>query len=187
MAYTKTEWSNNDPTTPLDEVHLNKIEDGIKDAHTTADNATSDITTINTTLTGYGSRLDSLDGVGGDIESIETNITALETADTNQDKYNTWRNISADPSGDIIADVVDNIFISWASDTSVLLPATPDMKSKVRVCDAGADFSSHNVTIKRNNNKIMGSTNDYVFNYVNGSIELGWSGAVYGWVITRSV
>jgi len=42
MAYTKTTWLNNDPLTPLNDVNMNKIEDGIEGAHNTADaNATS--------------------------------------------------------------------------------------------------------------------------------------------------
>ncbi len=187
MAYTKTIWLNNNPSTPLDEVNLNKIETGIEEAHLTADSAKGDIVTINTTLSGYGSRLDSIDGVGGTVESLTNSVISLSGDSNDLEKYNEWRNIEVDPAGDVIADLVDNIFISWAGAVSVLLPTTPELNSRIRVCDAGCDFSVNNLTIKRNTNNMMGATNDYVFDYANGSIELSWSGAVYGWVVTRSV
>ena len=187
MAYTKTVWLNNDPSTPLDSVHLNNIEDGIEDAAIIADDNTTDITTINTTLSGHDTRLDDLDGTGGDVERLDSEIASLETADINLEKYNSWRNIESDPGGNIIADHVDNIFIGWSSAVSVLLPSTPTASDCIRICDAGCDFSTNTLTVLRNNSNIMGTAVDYTFSNQNGSIEFSWSGSVYGWVVTRSV
>jgi len=187
MAYTKTIWLNNDPSTPLDAVHLNNIEDGIEAVHTVADNNEIDISNINTTLGTHETRLDDLDGASGDITRIDNDISALEVADINLEKYNSWRNIASDPSGPVPADNVDNIFISWASPVTVTLPAVPTYSDRIRICDAGCDFSTNNLTVAHNGNNIMGTANDYTFSYQNGSIELSWSGSVYGWVVTRAV
>jgi len=187
MAYTKTVWLNNDPSTPLDEVHLNKIEDGIESVHNVADTNAIDISTMDTTLSGHETRLNDLDGTGGDIERIDTDIAGIDTSIINLEKYNSWRNIATDPQGNVPAGNVDNIFISWASPVTVQLPATPTYSDRIRICDAGCDFSTNNLTVDRNGNNIMGTASNYTFSYQNGSIELSWSGSVYGWVVTRAV
>jgi len=37
MAYTKTAWENDNPQTPVNAANLNKIEQGVEDAHTLAE------------------------------------------------------------------------------------------------------------------------------------------------------
>jgi len=184
MAYTKTIWENGNPTTVLDEVHLNKIEDGIYDAHVTADANEGNIATLDTTVAGHSSHLTNIDT---SINNINTALNNNTVDLTSLNKYNAWRNIESDPLGPVQADNVDNIFIGWAGAVTVTLPATPTLNDSIRIVDAGCDFNVNNLTIAYNGNGIMGNSVDYIIDYTGASIELCWSGAVYGWVVTRSV
>jgi len=187
MAYTKTAWLNNDPNTPLDEVHLNKIESGIENAHVTADDNAADIVTMDTTISSHNLRLDALDGSGGDIETINTELSNISEGQTALEAYHSWRNINNDPGGIVGAETVDNIFVGWAGAVSIQLPFAPTESARIKIVDAGCDFSTNNLTVLRNGNPIMGTTADYTFSNQYGSIEFCWSGATYGWVVTRSV
>jgi len=187
MAYTKTTWANNDPNTPLDEVHLNKIENGIESVHTVADINAVDIGNVELTLDGHESRLDDLDGTGGDIDTINSQISALTLADINTAKYHEWRIVNSDPMGTVAAENVDNIFVGWAGAVTISLPAVPTSTDRIKIVDAGCDFSTNTLTVLRNGKNIMGTASDYTFSNQYGSIEFCWTGNTYGWVVTRSV
>lgn len=184
MAYTKTVWENGNPVTPLDEVNLNKIEDGIYDAHVTADQNETDIGVLEITVSGHTT---SINANTASIGNINTALNTNTSDITALNEYNTWRNIESDPLGPVQAENVDNIFIGWAGAVTVTLPATPTVDDRVRIADAGCDFSANNLTVAYNGNGIMGNSVDYIIDYANASIELCWSGAVYGWVVTRAV
>lgn len=184
MAYTKTNWSNADPLTPINDTNLNKIEQGIYDAHQ-SNTQNADNITLNTTNIGtHETRIDSIDA---SISNIENDITNNETSVFNLQKYHSWRTITSDPASSVSADNVDNIFIEWPGAVSVQLPAIPTTSDRIRIVDAGANFAINNLTVLRNGSNIMGAQNDYIFDYSNGSIEFCYSGITYGWVVTRSV
>ena len=170
MSYTKTTWINNDLSSPVDADNLNKIENGIGAVTDIADNTVIEVSL----LTG---RVNDLDGVGGDIDQINDAIVDL-------DEEKVWRNIDVDPVGDVVADGVDKIFVSWAGAVSVLLPPVPTLSDSIRICDAGCDFSTYNLTIKGNSKNIMGAATDYVLVTLSEGVELSWSGDTYGWAIT---
>lgn len=184
MAYTKTVWENGNPAIPLDEVNLNIIENGIHDVHVVADQNLLDIGTLDTTVGGHTT------AIGTNTTAIGNINTALNTSAGNisdLEEYNAWRNIESDPTGAVQAENVDNIFISWVGSVTVTLPVVPTLNDRVRIADAGCDFSINNLTIARNTHKIMGNSVDYVIDYANASIELCYSGSAYGWVVTRAV
>lgn len=184
MAYTKTNWSNADPLTPINDTNLNKIEQGVFSAHEDIAQNTSDISQNTTNIGTHETRLD---GIDTSLTNLNNDIVENDTEIFNLQKYHEWRSITADPTGNVDASNVDNIFIEWNGAVSVNLPAIPTSKDRVRIVDAGADFAVNNLTVLRNGSNIMGAQSDYIFDYTNGSIEFCYSGATYGWVVTRSV
>jgi len=185
MAYTKTTWVNGDINVPLNDINLNKIEDGIEVAHNDIAQNVTDISGINTTITLEEARIASLET---SVSALDANVTVNGSDIMDIKKYNTWRTITSDPLGTISAGNVDNLFITWTGGAvSVALPATPTLSDRVRVVDAGADFSVNNLSVLGNGNNIMGGPDDYVFDSVNTSVELAWSNTMYGWVVVQII
>lgn len=68
MSYTKTTWENG--VTPLNATNMNKIEEGIYSAQNTADNASSNISALQTAV---GGKVDKVTGTSGDIVTFGSN------------------------------------------------------------------------------------------------------------------
>ena len=68
MSYTKTTWTNG--VTPLNATNMNKIEEGIYNAQNTADNASSNISALQTAV---GGKVDKVTGTADDIVTFGSN------------------------------------------------------------------------------------------------------------------
>lgn len=185
MAYTKTQWENRNPNTPLNDANLNKIEQGIYDAHILAEQAGTDATSALTSISLVQADISQLQN---DSTSQLTSITQLQTDSTSLKQYFTWRTIATDTTTDIVLNNVDNVFFSvpnvGADGTiSCILPPTPSADAQIRIVDAGQGFATNVVRIKRNGKLIMGVADDLYLNVDNQNITLVWSGDTFGWVI----
>lgn len=66
---------------------------------------------------------------------------------------------------------------------TITLPSNPSLGHTVSVVDASSSFSTNNVTMGRNGNKIMGLDQDLVLDSDNDAIELIYSNSTNGWRI----
>jgi|LSQX01.1.fsa_nt_gb hypothetical protein len=111
MAYQKTNWVNNQ--TPLNENNLNKLEQGVKDAHDEVDQHELEIDTIKDVVyNDHALRISTneLHIEEGDlreaelkarVDDLEIDKTNLET--TKQDKLVAGANITIDPNTNVIS------------------------------------------------------------------------------------
>ena len=182
MAYTKTAWENKSPQVPINDANLNKMEEGIRTAHVTADQATTDITA----LQGVDSTHDTeIANLWADSSSQQAQINAVSS----EINYFTWRTIDGtDIDSNYVLNGVDNVFFSLSdtggdSTASAILPAIPTLTDQIKIVDAGQDFSTNPLRLNRNGKLIMGLAEDLILNTLNTSITLVWSGDTYGWVV----
>lgn len=182
MAYTKTPWENRNPNIPINDANLNKMEEGIRTAHVTADTAATDTTTLS-------GRADSHDT---DISGLQTDTTtnadaiaAVDVRVTSLEADVDWRTISVDPAATIVALAKDKIFIAFDGTSEVILPAVPTQSDYIRIADGGALFATNGntLTVNPNGKKIMGIAGNFTFTTDHGALEFSWVSEAYGWAI----
>lgn len=66
---------------------------------------------------------------------------------------------------------------------TLVLPSGPSPGDTVAIQDAGGKFGTNNLTISRNNQRIVGLTEDLVINQDNAGCELVYVNATRGWVV----
>lgn len=187
MAYTKTTWENRNPNVPINDANLNKMEEGIRTSHVTADQAASDIGLLNTDSTAQQGELDQLQT---DTTTNADAIVAIDGRVTSLEADIAWRTISVDPAATIVAAAKDKIFIAFDGTSEVILPAVPTQTDNIRIADGGALFLTNGNTLEVNPNgaNIMGVGGNFVFNTDYGALEFAWAGGTYGWaIVSKSV
>lgn len=65
---------------------------------------------------------------------------------------------------------------------TITLPVTPSVGDTVQIIDVAGIFSTNNVIIARNGEKIQNLAEDLTLNLNNAAITMIYSGATYGWV-----
>lgn len=65
---------------------------------------------------------------------------------------------------------------------TITLPVTPSVGDTVQIIDVAGIFSTNNVTIARNGEKIQNLAEDLTLNLNNAAITMIYSGVTYGWV-----
>ena len=174
MAYTKTAWVNRN-TPAINAENLNKIENGIFNAH-------QDITNLS----------DRVDTAESDIGQITNSLTTLEDYDldtrvtTLENDKTEWAMVNTDTQLNLnhylFVDTTTNI-------VNLTLPETPSIGDTIKVVDVASNFETNNCNVLRNttsNENIMGVADDLSLNINNQSIELVYSGnSTFGWRIVN--
>lgn len=205
MAYTKTNWSNLSPATPLNDANLNKIEAGIFNADATAEMA---LTTARIAF-GDGTVAKSMaadaSAAAGNALSVAQSASAdataalLDSAQAVSDvavqaQYHTWRVVTVDTT----ASYIDNI---WAdtSDGNPLQIILPDMSAYVgpsaivRVGDYRGTFGDSTCAVRQLEGQYIQGVNDSLYLITNNDVveltwaNVGWDGngdADPGWKVT---
>jgi hypothetical protein len=83
--------------------------------------------------------------------------------------------------------VVNDRIICTTGGFTITLPATATLieNDTIQVIDATGVSGSSNITLARNGSKIQNLNEDLVINVNNACVTLVWTGATYGWLITR--
>jgi hypothetical protein len=184
MAYTKTNWTNRDPAVPINDANLNKIEEGIRTAHVTADAATSDTTSNAGAIATLQTDVSTLQNDATGIDVNTASITSLEA-------YFSWRQENGAQVGVDVLDNVDNVQYNYSGalgdgTNAALLPATPTFNDQIRIADNGQNFSAQPMSIRRNGQNIMGLGENLLLNAANDAITLVWGGSIRGWIVVAS-
>ena len=120
-----------------------------------------DVSTFNTDKTAQEGRLDALEATGysGNRQPIiiSGNQTLLNT---------------------------DSVHVNSASSLTVTLPALPDVGDWVRVSDYIGNFSTYNLTINRNGQKIMNVSQDLTLNQNYSRVRLEYISPSFGGLLT---
>ena len=66
---------------------------------------------------------------------------------------------------------------------TMTLPASPSLGDTIRINDLAGSFSTNNLTVARNGNKIQGSANDLLVDVDQSSFGLVFSNSTYGWKV----
>lgn len=84
------------------------------------------------------------------------------------------------------AQVNDRIICSTGGFT-ITLPATATLveNDTIQIIDATGVAGTSNITVARNGSKIQNLSEDLTINVNNACVTLVWTGATYGWLITR--
>lgn len=187
MAYTKTPWENRNPNIPINDANLNKMEEGIRVAHVTADTATTNIGILDGRATLHETDISNLQT---DTTTNADAIAAVDVRVTSLEVDVAWRTISVDPLATIVAAAKDKIFIAFDGTSEVILPAVPTQSDYIRIADGGALFGSNGntLTVNPNGPNIMGISGNFTFDVDYGALEFAWAGGTYGWaIVSKSV
>ena len=67
------------------------------------------------------------------------------------------------------------------------MPASPQVGDQISLIDLAGTFDTNNMTVGRNNLKIMGLSEDLIVSTENAGIQLVYTGATYGWKLTTNL
>jgi len=83
--------------------------------------------------------------------------------------------------------VANDRIICTTGGFTITLPAAADLvvNDTIQVIDATGVAGSSNITLARNSNKIQNLNEDLIINVNNACVTIVWTGATYGWLITR--
>ena len=81
--------------------------------------------------------------------------------------------------------VANDRIICTTGGFTITLPSTPIDQDTIQVIDATGVAGTSNITLARNGSKIQNLAEDLVINVNNACVTLVWTGATYGWLITR--
>jgi Domain of unknown function (DUF4183) len=70
-----------------------------------------------------------------------------------------------------------------AGPKTMTLPASPSLGDTIRINDLAGSFSTNNLTVARNGNKIQGAANDLLVDVDQSSFGLVYSNSTYGWKV----
>jgi Domain of unknown function (DUF4183) len=70
-----------------------------------------------------------------------------------------------------------------AGPKTMTLPASPSLGDTIRINDLAGSFSTNNLTVARNGNKIQGAANDLLVDVDQSSFGLVFSNSTYGWKV----
>ena len=89
--------------------------------------------------------------------------------------------------GSAYSAVVNDRIICTTGGFTITLPATGGLieNDTIQVIDATGVAGSSNITLARNGSKIQNLNEDLTINVNNACVTLVWTGATYGWLITR--
>jgi len=65
---------------------------------------------------------------------------------------------------------------------TLTLPSSPSVGDTIQVLDVAGIFSTNNVTVARNGNKIQNLSEDLILNLNNAAVTMIFSGSTYGWI-----
>lgn len=83
--------------------------------------------------------------------------------------------------------LVNDRIICTTGGFTITLPLSTSLleNDTIQIIDASGVFGSSNVTVARNGAKIQNLSEDLTLNVNNACVTLVYSGATYGWLITR--
>ena len=164
-------------------------------------------------VTGSGASTDTIefDIAGTEVAEIGASYLKLPTGNTasrpgspvtGMFRYNTtnsslevYGSASWEPAGSLRWEIVNSddsiekgeAFMVNTQTTAhtITLPGSPALGDYVRIMDYTGAASTHNITIARNGNNIMGSAADLTISTDNAAIGLVYSDATYGWRLTE--
>ena len=70
---------------------------------------------------------------------------------------------------------------------TITLPASPQTGDQISLLDLASTFDTNNCTVARNDNKIMGLTENLVLAVEDTGITLVYTGATYGWKLVTNI
>ena len=101
---------------------------------------------------------------------------------------NPWATFTADGSTALTVAANDRYFIdTTAAAQTVTLPLSPQVGDQVRFIDLAGTFDTNNLTLARNGNVIMNTTEDLVIDTENAAFGLVWTGSTNGWKLIENL
>tara|TARA_B100001094_G_scaffold332921_1_gene407331 strand:+ start:3744 stop:8486 length:4743 start_codon:yes stop_codon:yes gene_type:complete len=92
-----------------------------------------------------------------------------------------WQGVK---TADYTAVAGQGVFVNTTSGAkAITLPASPTLGDEVRIVDAYGTSATNNITIQRNNSKIMGSDSNFVMDINRSALGLVFVDANQGWVM----
>lgn len=121
-----------------------------------------------------------LQNIEDGVEQLDTDVTALLAQPTGL----TWSIKTFANSGEeVVAD--DGLFVDTSGGATTLdLPASASLGDTIKFVDLGGNFATNNLTIGANGLNIMGGAVDLNLIADHDYVELVYTDATNGWVIT---
>jgi hypothetical protein len=94
----------------------------------------------------------------------------------------------ASTSSSITITANDRYFVDTSGGAvTITLPASPQTGDQVSLLDLAGTFDTNNLTIARNDNKIMGLTENLTVSVEDAGLTLVYTGATYGWKLVTNL